>query len=216
VEGSFAVPIRISATVSLAREEQLVDIERASDQADADHVRGEMTMEGYLANRYGQDRPINMAARIRFEQEHGATGGDSGSAAALFALLSALALVPLRRSLAVTGAVGQYGEIQPIGGVNTKIEGFWEICRARRAQGEQAPNGGYGVLIPAVNTRDLMLRPDVADSIAGEGWFHVWPISTVDEGLALLTGLPAEAVHARVEQRLKRFHELALRNRISG
>jgi hypothetical protein len=216
VEGTFAVPIRISATASLAREEQLVDIERVSDQADADHIRGEMTMEGYLANRYGQDRPINVAVRIRFEQEHGATGGDSGSAAALFALLSALALVPLRCSLAVTGAVGQYGEIQPIGGVNTKIEGFWEICRARRAQGEQAPDGGYGVLIPAVNARDLMLRPDVTDSIAGEGWFHVWPISTVDEGLALLTGLPAEAVHARVERRLKRFHELALRNRISG
>src|SRR5262249_41108581 len=124
---------------------------------------GAMTMEGFLAYRYGQDQPLSVLARIRFEQEHGATGGDSASAAELFALLSALAQAPIRRSLCVTGAVGQYGEIQPIGGVNTKIEGFWELCRARRAQGEQ-PQGGYGMLIPAVNARDLMLRPEVAAS----------------------------------------------------
>ncbi len=209
-EGAFGVPTRLSATVSVGREEQLVDIEREAEQADADHVRGLLTVEGYLAARYGQSVPISVVARIRFEQEHGATGGDSASAAELFALLSALAQVPIRCSLAVTGAAGQYGEIQPIGGVNTKIVGFYEICKARRAAGE-APDGGHGVIIPAVNARDLMLPPEVARSIAAEGWFHIWPISTVDEGLQLLTGLPAAAIHERVGQRLKRFHELATR-----
>lgn len=211
-EGTFAVPTRISATVSAGRDERLLDIEREADQADADHVRGEMTIEGYLAHRYGQARPINLVARIRFEQEHGTTGGDSASGAILFALLSALAQVPIRYSYAVTGAVGQYGEMQPIGGVNTKIEGFWELCRQRRAQGEQA-EGGYGVLIPAVNMRDLMLRDEVAEAIAREGWFHIWPINTVDEALPILTGVPAAEIAARVEQRLQRFHEIGVQGR---
>ena len=210
-EGNFAVPIRISATVSPGGDERVLDIEKEADQADADHVRGEMTVEGYLAARYGQDHPIDLVARIRFEQEHGTLGGDSASGALLFALLSALAEVPIRYSYAVTGAVGQYGELQPIGGVNTKIEGFWDLCRLRRAQGEY-PEGGYGVVIPAVNARDLMLRSDVAQSIAEEGWFHIWPVSTVDEAMSLLTGLAAPELHARVENRLRRFYEIGIRS----
>ncbi|MEO7001698.1 MAG: AAA family ATPase, partial [Ktedonobacterales bacterium] len=150
VEGSFAVPTRISATVNPSMDEHLLDIEHEASQADADHVRGELTIEGYLAYRYGQNQPLNLGARIRFEQEHGTTGGDSASGAILYALLSALAQVPIHYSYAVTGAVGQYGELQPIGGVNTKIEGFWELCRQRRAQGERS-DVGYGVVIPAVN-----------------------------------------------------------------
>ncbi|HET9109397.1 MAG TPA: AAA family ATPase [Ktedonobacterales bacterium] len=205
-EGDFAVPTRISATVSPGRDERLLDIEREAEQADADHVRGEMTIEGYLAHRYGQERAIRLVARVRFEQEHGTTGGDSASGALLYALLSALARVPLRYSYAVTGAVGQYGELQPIGGVNTKIEGFWELCRMRRAQGEQAENG-YGVIIPAVNARDLMLREDVAEAIEKEGWFHIWPVSTVDEAMSILTGMPIAEIHSRVEQRLQQFHD---------
>jgi AAA domain-containing protein/LonB protease-like protein/Lon protease-like protein len=211
-EGAFAVPMRISAIVSVGKDYSLLDIERVAEQADAEHIRGMMTMEGYLANLYGQDRPVSLAARIRFEQQHGGTGGDSASAAELFALLSALAQVPIRRSVAVTGAVGQYGEMQPIGGVNTKIEGFFDLCRARRAAGEQ-PIGGYGAIIPAVNTRDLMLRPDVAYSIAQEGWFSVWPIASVDEGIPLLMGVAADQIHARVNERLKRFYELATQSR---
>ena len=208
-DGNFAVPTRISATVNPGRDERLLDIEREAEQADADHVRGAMTVEGYLACRYGQQRTLNMVARVRFEQEHGAMGGDSASTAVLIAILSALAEVPVRFSLAITGAVGQYGEMQPIGGVNTKVEGFWELCRLRRERGEQV-TGGYGVIIPAVNARDLMLRAEVASSIAREGWFHVWPVATVDEALSLLTGLPADQVHARVDERLGRFHQQAL------
>jgi predicted ATP-dependent protease len=210
-EGNFAVPIRISATVSPGGDERVLDIEQEANQADADHVRGEMTVEGYLAARYGQNHPIDLVARIRFEQEHGTLGGDSASGGLLFALLSALAEVPIRFSYAVTGAVGQYGELQPIGGVNTKIEGFWDLCRLRRAQGEQ-PEGGYGVIIPAINARDLMLRSDVAHSIAQEGWFHIWPVSTVDEAMSLLTGLAARDLHARVEKRLQRFYEIGIRS----
>ncbi len=213
-EGNFAVPIRISATVSPGGDERVLDIEQEADQADADHVRGEMTVEGYLAARYGQNHPIDLVARIRFEQEHGTLGGDSASGGLLFALLSALAEAPIRYSYAVTGAVGQYGELQPIGGVNTKIEGFFELCQLRRSQGEQ-PEGGYGVIIPAVNGRDLMLRSDVARSIAEEGWFHVWPVSTVDEAMTLLTGLPAAELNSKVEKRLARFYEIGVRSRAS-
>jgi hypothetical protein len=211
-EGNFAVPTRISATVSPGRDERLLDIERVAEQADADHVRGAMTVEGYLAYRYGQGRPIHLVSRIRFEQEHGTMGGDSASGAILFALLSALAQAPIRYCYAVTGAVGQYGEMQPIGDLNTKIEGFWVLCRQRRAQGERS-EGGYGVVFPAVNARDLMLRAEVAESIAREGWFHLWPVSTVDEALPLLTGLPAAEIHARVEQRLQRFQDRAAQDR---
>jgi predicted ATP-dependent protease len=201
--------MRISATASPGREEELIDVEREAAQADAEHVRGVMTVEGYLAQRYAQ-RPLALAVRIRFEQEHGGTGGDSASTAILFALLSALAEAPIRRSLAITGAVGQYGEIQPIGGVNVKIEGFWELCRARRAAGEQV-EGGYGVIIPATNIRDVMLRREVATSIANEGWFQVWAVGTVDDAIPPLMGISAEALHSRVEQRLSRFASLARR-----
>jgi len=194
-------------------EERLVDIEHEAERADSEHVRGALTIQGYLAQAYGRERPICVQGRIRFEQEHGTTGGDSASLAVLATLLSALAEAPIKLSLAVTGAVGQYGEIQPIGSVNLKVEGFWDICRLRRAEGEPEPPGGYGVLIPAVNARDLMLRPDIADSIARGGWLHVWPVGTVDEAMELLTGLPAAEIHKRVNARLKRFHDLAVRSR---
>ena len=208
VEARYAVPFRISATVSPGRE-RLVDIEREADSADSSHISGALTMAGYLAWRYGRQRPISFVARMRFEQEHDYTSGPSASAAELFALLSVLAQVPIRCAMAVTGAVGQQGEMQLIGGTNEKIEGFWEICRMRRARGER-PEGAYGVLIPAANAGDVMLRPEVAASIADEGWFHVWPVQHVDEGLPLLTGVSAAEVHARVDRQLQRFYELAL------
>ena len=177
-EGAFAVPMRISAIVSVGKDESVLDIERVAEQADAEHVRGMMTMEGYLANRYGQDRPVSLAAR-----------------SLRAAPVARVAIAPQARNCSrcsrrwrrfrfagrwrSRARLGQYGEIQPIGGVNTKIEGFFDLCRARRAAGEQ-PAGGYGVIIPAVNTRDLMLRPNVAYSIAQEGWFSIWPINWVD------------------------------------
>jgi predicted ATP-dependent protease len=208
IEGQVAVPFRISATVSPGRE-RFVDIEREAETGDESHVSGALTMEGYLAHRYGSQRQINVVARLRFEQEHGVTSGDSASAGVLFALLSALAEVPIYSARAITGAVGQYGELQTIGSVNTKIEGFWEICHQRRDAGER-PEISYGILVPVANTQDLMLRREVARSIAEDGWFHVWPISTVDEGIPLLTNLVPDEFHARVDRRLQRFYELAV------
>jgi predicted ATP-dependent protease len=205
-DSRFGVPFRLTVTVTPGRE-RLVDVEREADHADRSHVAGALTMAGYLAWRYGHDRPIHAVARLRFEQG-GTTSGPSASAAELFALLSALAGVPLRACVAVTGAVGQHGEVQVIGGVSDKIEGFWQICRLRREQGE-LPDGAYGILVPAANTGDLLLRPEVAQAIAEEGWFHIWPIANVDQGIPMLTGMPAQGVHERVNATLDRYYSLA-------
>lgn len=206
-DARFGVPFRLTVTVTPGRE-RLVDVEREAEYADRSHIAGALTMAGYLAWRYGHDRPIHAVARLRFEQG-GATAGPSASAAELYALLSALAGVPIRASVAVTGAVGQHGEVQVIGGVAEKIEGFWQICRARRQRGE-VPDGAYGVLVPAANLGDVLLRPEVAQAIVDEGWFHIWPISDIDQGISLLTGMAAPALHARVDATLARYHQLAL------
>ena len=206
VERRVAVPFRISVTVSPGRE-RLVDIEREAGTVDSSHVSGALTIAGYLAHRYGSQRQISVVARLRFEQEEGGNG-NSASAAALFALLSALADSPIFCARAVTGAVGQYGDLQTIGAVNEKIEGFWEVCRLRRDAGE-TPSMPYGIIIPAANAHDLMLRREVAASIANDGWFSVWPAAAVDEALPLLTGLSATEIHTRVDRRLQRFAELA-------
>ncbi|HEX9068109.1 MAG TPA: S16 family serine protease [Ktedonobacterales bacterium] len=210
---AFAVPIRVTATVNAGREQQLVDVEREAEAVDAAHVRGAMTMLGYLSYRYGQKLPISLRARIRFEQEHNTTGGDSASAAELFAVLSALSDIPNRRSVAITGAVGQYGEVQPIGGVNVKVEGFWELCRARRENGEQI-TGSYGVIIPEVNRHDLMLRPEIAEAIEHEGWFAIHPVSTVDEAIPLVMETRADVLHRKVGQRLHAYYEEVWRRRL--
>ncbi|HEY7983407.1 MAG TPA: AAA family ATPase [Ktedonobacterales bacterium] len=208
-EARFGTPFRLSVTVSPGQE-RLIDIERESRAADETHIAGALTMAGFLAWRYGRHRAINVVARTRFEQLDNETVGPSASAAELLALLSALAEAPIRAALAVTGAVSQQGEMQLVGGINAKIEGFWEICHARQAQGE-APAGGYGIVIPAANAGDIMLRADIADDIASGGWFHIWPVATVDEALPLLTGLSASAIHARVARTLRRFTELVER-----
>jgi predicted ATP-dependent protease len=157
------------------------------------------------------ERPLSLSATLVFEQSYYGVDGDSASSAELYALLSAIADVPLRQSLAVTGSVNQRGQIQVIGAVNEKIEGFFDVCRARGLTGEQ------GVLIPAANVDDLMLRRDVVEAAAA-GQFHIYPVTTVDEGIALLTGLPAgepdeagdyplESINGRIVARLKRLAE---------
>ena len=159
------------------------------------------------------ERPLSLTASLTFEQTYGEIEGDSASSAELYALLSALAEAPIKQSLAVTGSVNQHGEIQAIGGVNEKIEGFFDVCRQRGLSGEQ------GVLIPEANVRHLMLRHDVVQACA-EGRFHVYPVSTIDQGIALLTGLPAGergdqglfpdgSVNQRVEVRLMVLAEMA-------
>ena len=202
---AFGRPSRITTSVSLGRG-GVVDIEREAKLGGPIHSKGVMILSGYLAQTYAQDKPLSLSARLVFEQSYGGIEGDSASSAELYALLSALSKLPLRQDIAITGSVNQRGEIQAIGGVNQKIEGFYDVCRAKGLTGQQ------GVMIPAANEEHLMLREDVVDAVR-EGQFHVWSVRTVDEGIELLTGKPAgerdaegrfseETVNFLVDQRL--------------
>jgi len=183
--GSFAFgrPSRITARVRMGTG-RLIDIEREVELGGPLHSKGVLILRGFLEGRYAHDAPLSLSASLVFEQSYGGIDGDSASAAELFALLSALAGAPLKQSLAVTGSVNQRGRMQAIGGVNEKIEGFFDICSSRGLTGEQ------GVIIPRSNLVHLMLREDVVEA-AGRDAFHIYAISTIDEGIEILTGLPA-------------------------
>lgn len=165
-------------------------------------TRGVLILEGYLRNCYSRTHPLALSASLAFEQSYGWIEGDSASSAELYCLLSALAGVPLRQDIAVTGSINQHGEVQAVGGVNEKIEGFFDVCRLKGLTGTQ------GVCIPRSNVRHLILRSDVIDAVR-ESRFHLWAIDTIDEGIELLTGLPAGDVdqagtfHFLLDQRLQ-------------
>ncbi len=180
---AFGRPNRITARV-WAGKGQVVDIEREVKLAGPIYSKGVLILSSFLEGRYATERPLSLSASLVFEQSYGEVEGDSASAAELFALLSAIAEVPIKQSLAVTGSVDQHGNIQAIGGVNEKIEGFFDICKARGLTGEQ------GVIIPRANVKHLMLRADVVEAVAN-GQFAIYAIETVDEGIELLTGIPA-------------------------
>ncbi|MBM3226171.1 MAG: ATP-dependent protease, partial [Candidatus Tectomicrobia bacterium] len=180
---SFGRPARVTATTSMGTG-GIVNIEREAKLSGSTHDKGVLILSGYLRQMYAQDKPLTLAASLCFEQSYSGIDGDSASSTELYALLSRLANVPLRQDLAVTGSVNQRGEVQAIGGVNEKIEGFFDVCMQRVLTGEQ------GVLIPQANVRNLMLRHDVVEAIAA-GRFHVYPITHIDQGLALLTSMPA-------------------------
>jgi predicted ATP-dependent protease len=205
---AFGRPSRITARVRLGSG-KLIDIEREVKLGGPLHSKGVLILSGFLAGRYAVDDPLSLSATLVFEQSYGGVDGDSASSAELYALLSALAEVPLRQDLAVTGSINQFGEIQAIGGVNEKIEGFFDICCKRGLTGSQ------GVLIPAANREHLILREDVVEAAAA-GQFHVYAVASIDEGIALLTGRPAgqrgpdggyteESINALVEARLVGF-----------
>ena len=206
---AFGRPNRITARVRMGKGE-VVDIEREVELSGPIHSKGVLILSGFLGGRYAQDHPLSLSASLVFEQSYGGIEGDSASSAELYALLSALSEVPLRQSMAVTGSVNQRGEIQPIGGVNEKVEGFFDICKGRGLTGEQ------GVLIPAANLKHLMLRDDVVQAVV-DGEFHVWPVETVDQGMEILTGktmgarkngkFPQETLNAAVEARLLELAE---------
>jgi predicted ATP-dependent protease len=188
-------------------------IEREIELSGPIHSKGFLILGGYLQAQYAQEWPLALGATITFEQSYDEVEGDSASSTELYALLSALAELPLRQGIAVTGSVNQHGEVQAVGGVTRKIEGFFTVCRARSLTGEQ------GVIIPATNVRHLMLRDEVVEAVRA-GSFHVWAVRHVDEGIELLTGHPAGArgadgrfpegsVHARVEERLRRYADQA-------
>ena len=205
---SFGNPSRITARIRLGRGE-VVDIEREVELGGPLHSKGVLILSGFLGGRFGGTRPLSLNASLVFEQSYGGVDGDSASAAELFALLSALAEVPISQSFAVTGSVDQLGRIQAIGGVNEKIEGFFDACGITGFTGRQ------GVIIPASNVKHLMLRQDVV-AAAAEERFRILPIETVDQGMALLTGLsagepdaegdyPAGTINHRIAARLDAF-----------
>ena len=179
---AFGHPVRITATVGPGRR-GVVSIEREVELSGPIHGKGVLILGGYLLRKYTQKGPLSLSASLVFEQSYSMVEGDSASLAELCVLLSAVAGVPLRQDVAVTGSVNQHGQVQPVGGVTEKIEGFFDLCRARGLSGTQ------GVLIPSANRRHLMLRDDVVEAVRS-GQFHIWTVEDVDALLQLLTGLP--------------------------
>ena len=210
---SFAMPGRITATTRFGRGE-LIDIHREIALSGAIHSKGVLTLSSFLATRYGRQRGLSLSATLAFEQVYHTVDGDSASVAELCALLSSLSGIPLRQDVAVTGSVNQHGQVQAIGAVNEKIEGFFDICKARGLSGRQA------VIVPTANREQLMLRADVVEAVR-EGRFAVHAVSHVDEAIELLTGVPAgaeqpggvyprESVNGRVAARLAQYESNAL------
>ncbi len=180
-EAAFGKPTRITTSTSVGRA-GVINIEREADMSGRTHNKGVLILGGYLRGKYAQNKPFSLSASIAFEQSYSGVDGDSASSTEVYAILSSLSKIPLRQDIAVTGSLNQKGEIQPIGGVNEKIEGFFDVCRAVGLTGNQ------GVIIPHQNTQNLMLRQDVVDAVK-EGNFHVYPVRTIDEGIEILTGV---------------------------
>jgi ATP-dependent Lon protease len=180
---AFGKPSRITSKTSMGKA-GIINIEREVEMSGPIHNKGVYILAGYLRDRYAQDKPITMSASICFEQSYSGVEGDSASSTELYALLSSLSGLPLRQDIAVTGSVNQKGEIQPIGGVNEKIEGFFDVCKAKGLTGRQ------GVIIPHLNVGDLMLRKDVIEAVK-EGKFHIYPVKMINQGVEILTGIEA-------------------------
>jgi ATP-dependent Lon protease len=199
---AFGRPSRVTASVAMGQA-GIINIERESHLSGNIHDKGMLILAGYLRNRFGQKQPLALSASLCFEQSYSGVEGDSASSTELFALLSSLAGIPLRQDIAVTGSVNQWGEVQAIGGVNEKIEGFYDVCRVIGLTGKQ------GVLIPAANMRHLILRKDIIQSVA-DGTFHIYPVRTIDEGLAILTGMNGDGEKSVNEAVSARLKELAI------
>ena len=180
---SFGKPVRITATAALGKA-GLINVEREANLSGRFHDKGVQIIAGYLRSKFAQDKPLSLAASICFEQSYSGVDGDSASSTEIYALVSALSGLPLRQDIAVTGSINQQGDIQAIGGVNEKIEGYFDVCRIKGLTGTQ------GVMIPEANVEDLMLREDVLDAVAS-GKFHVWPVAKVEQGIELLTNVSA-------------------------
>ncbi|GHS98746.1 ATP-dependent protease [Synergistales bacterium] len=209
-DSRFGHPSRITANVYMGQE-GVVNIEREVKMTGPIHNKGLMILSSYLGRKYAQDMPLSLSARLTFEQNYGGVEGDSASSTELYCLLSALSGLPLKQSIAVTGSVDQFGNVQPIGGVNEKIEGFFECCKRRRLTGE------HGVIIPKRNVTHLMLSHEVCDAVK-DGKFSIWAVETIDEGIEILTGVVAgkekkngsftpRSVHFKVKARLRKLLE---------
>ena len=212
---SFGKPARITASTYMGKD-GIINIEREVDMSGSSHSKGVLILTGYLGQQFAQDIPLTLTANICFEQLYGGVDGDSASSTEAYALLSSLSEIPINQSIAVTGSVNQKGEIQPIGGVNEKIEGFYQICKLRGFNGEQ------GVIIPKQNVRNLHLNDEIIDSVR-KSKFHIYAISSIDEGIEILTGVPAGkkdrngnfplgTVNYLVHEKLKKFAKLGAKS----
>jgi len=207
---AFGRPSRITAVTYMGRG-GVINIERETEMSGNIHSKGVLTLSGYLGAKFAQDKPLGLTAQITFEQNYEGVEGDSASSTELYAILSSLADVPLVQNIAVTGSVNQHGEIQPIGGVTEKVEGFFDICAAKGLTGDQ------GVLIPASNIDNLMLKDEVLDAVR-ENRFHLYAVKSIEEGIELLSGLPSgqrgadgtypeETVFGRADRKLRNYHD---------
>ena len=179
----FGQPSRITASLGLGRR-GIIDIERESRMGGQTHTKGVMIISGYLENKYAHDKPLSLSCRLVFEQSYGGVDGDSASSTELYAILSALSELPIKQNLAITGSVNQKGEVQAIGGVNEKIEGFYKTCKVKGLKGDE------GVMIPRSNVQHLMLNEEVVEAVR-RGRFHIYQVGTIDEGIEILTGVNA-------------------------
>jgi lon-related putative ATP-dependent protease len=207
---SFGAPSRVTASIGLGRE-SIIDIQREARLGGPIHTKGVLILSGYLTEQFAQDKPLSLSTRLVFEQSYGMVEGDSASSTELYSILSALSESPIRQDLAVTGSVNQKGEVQAIGGVNEKIEGFYEVCKANGLTGTQ------GVLIPQSNVQNLVLKDDVLQAVENNQ-FHIYPVKTINEGMEVLTGMSAgtqqtdgtfekDTINFRVNQKLKQMAE---------
>ncbi len=182
-EYQFGRPSRITVNTSLGKA-GVINIEREADLSGPVHDKGVLVLSGWLRETFAQDKPLQMSASISFEQSYGGVDGDSASSTEIYGILSSLTGIPIRQYIGVTGSVNQKGHIQPIGGVNEKVEGFFDACKSRGLTGKQ------GVMIPHQNVQDLLLRPDVIAAVKA-GKFHIWPIKLITEGIEIIMGQPA-------------------------
>ncbi|MEL7649596.1 MAG: ATP-binding protein [Sedimentibacter sp.] len=208
---AFGIPSRITARTYTGRQ-GIINIERETEMSGNIHSKGVLTLNGYLGGKFAQEKQFGLTAQVTFEQLYGGVEGDSASSAELYAILSSLSNVPIKQNLAVTGSVNQMGEIQPIGGVNEKIEGFFDICSIKGLTGEQ------GVMIPQSNVDNLMLKDEVVEAVQ-RGTFHIYAVKTIEEGLELLTGVkagekeiygeyPMDSIFYLADQRLSEFNRI--------
>ena len=211
-EYSFGRPVRITAETFMGKP-GVINIEREADMSGSTHDKGVLILSGYLGSVFAQHHPLSLAISITFEQSYSDIDGDSASSTELYAVLSSLSGIPIRQGIAVTGSVNQKGRVQAIGGVNQKVEGFFEVCREKGLTGEQ------GVIIPFSNVQNLMLRKDVVDAVRRKQ-FHVYRVSTVEEGIEILTGVragrpddaglyPPGTVFGEVQKKLKIYIDRA-------
>jgi predicted ATP-dependent protease len=208
----FGNPSRITARTFVGKG-NIINIEREAKMSGRIHSKGVLILSGYLGDKFAQDKPLALSASICFEQLYEEVEGDSASSTELYCLLSSLSDLPLRQDIAVTGSVDQRGKIQPIGGVNQKIEGFYDVCKAKGLTGSQ------GVMIPQANVKHLMLKDEIVQAVK-EKRFHIYPVETIDEGIEILTGYKAGVkqkngkyakgtVNYKVNQRLEKYAKIA-------